>query len=166
MASHKVTQRSDGRPYRVQDWHLSRFAAYLVAMNGDPRKPEIAAAQTYFAVKTREAETRPVAAEKPLGEWETAGLRRTTRSRTGWSSTPRPPQRRLSLLSRLWPLGRFIEPQPQGPGVSANADPSSDLRQGIGSHPKPDLMAFIDVLLVVAPNRGSSMPAAPGKSSP
>lgn len=43
------------------NWHLSRFACYLVAMNGDPRKSEVAAAQAYFAIRTREAETAPAA---------------------------------------------------------------------------------------------------------
>ncbi|CPW40559.1 phage antirepressor KilAC domain-containing protein [Mycobacteroides abscessus] len=47
-------KKSEGR--NAEDYHLSRYACYLVALNGDPRKPEIAAAQTYFVIKTREAE--------------------------------------------------------------------------------------------------------------
>lgn len=56
-------RKSGGR--NAQDFKLSRLACYLTAMNGDPRKPEIASAQNYFAVKTREAE---VSAPQPKSE--------------------------------------------------------------------------------------------------
>lgn len=45
------------------DFELSRFAAYLVAMNGDPNMRAVAAAQAYFAIQTRVAETTPAATE-------------------------------------------------------------------------------------------------------
>lgn len=59
-------EKGTGRPRT--DFQLPRFAAYLVAMNGDPNKPEVAAAQSYFAIRTREAEVRPAPRELTFEE--------------------------------------------------------------------------------------------------
>ena len=52
----KPIEGGKGAVQTVNDYHLSRFACYLIAQNGDPRKPEIAHAQKYFAIQARRQE--------------------------------------------------------------------------------------------------------------
>lgn len=52
----KSSPMPKGGKRMIEDYRLSRYACYLIAQNGDPRKEPIALAQTYFAVKTRQQE--------------------------------------------------------------------------------------------------------------
>ncbi|MBQ7231356.1 MAG: DNA damage-inducible protein D [Oscillospiraceae bacterium] len=52
----KMVPLGSGSQRKVKDYMLTRYACYLIAQNGDPRKEEIAFAQGYFAVQTRKQE--------------------------------------------------------------------------------------------------------------
>jgi DNA-damage-inducible protein D len=71
----KMIELGKGGQRDVEDFHLSRFACYLIAQNGDPRKIEIARAQKYFAIQTRRQEL----SDQLTADMERLELRKQTR---------------------------------------------------------------------------------------
>lgn len=63
VPTHKLMGVGKGAQVSGTDYFLSRAACYLIAMNGDPSKAEIAGAQAYFAVQTRVAELAQAGSE-------------------------------------------------------------------------------------------------------
>lgn len=70
VETNKMVELGSGASRNLEDFHLSRYACYLVVQNGDPSKPVIAAGQTYFALQTRRQELQDDQIFKSLREDE------------------------------------------------------------------------------------------------
>ncbi|AIO66637.1 MULTISPECIES: DNA damage-inducible protein D [Burkholderia] len=66
----KMVELGSGAQRALEDFHLSRYACYLIVQNGDPSKPVIANGQTYFAMQTRRQELADEATFARFGEDE------------------------------------------------------------------------------------------------
>ncbi|HEY7832976.1 MAG TPA: DNA damage-inducible protein D [Ktedonobacterales bacterium] len=67
-ASVKLIRAGKGAQRKVEDFHLSRYACYLIVQNADPAKEIVALGQTYFAIQTRRQELADEAALVGMGE--------------------------------------------------------------------------------------------------
>lgn len=115
VLTHKLMEVGGGAQKRGDDYFLTRGACRLIAMNGDPNKPEIAGAQSYFVVQTHRMEQ-----EDALNEDE----------------------KRVRLRERVKTAFRVVSGVAQGAGVSSRKQPIfHDARyQGLYGMSRRDVM--------------------------
>ncbi len=141
----KMVQLGSGAERGVKDYMLTRYACYLIAQNGDPRKEEIAFAQSYFAVQTRKQE---------LIEERIAYIERTEAR-----GKLRESEKRLSqnIYERGVDDAGFGRIRSRGDQALFGGKSTQDMKKQLGISDKRPLADFLPTLTIAAKNLATEM---------
>ena len=141
----KMVRLGSGAKRNIKDYMLTRYACYLIAQNGDPKKEEIAFAQSYFAVQTRKQE---------LIEERIAYIERTeARGRL------RESEKRLSqnIYERGVDDAGFGRIRSKGDTALFGGYTTQDMKQRLGVKDNRPLADFLPTLTIAAKNLAAEM---------
>lgn len=141
----KMVQIGSGAERGVKDYMLTRYACYLIAQNGDPRKEEIAFAQSYFAVQTRKQEL----IEERIAYIERAEARGKLRES----------EKRLSqnIYERGVDDAGFGRIRSRGDRALFGGKSTQDMKKKLGVSDKRPLADFLPTLTIAAKNLATEM---------